>query len=67
MNEQFAKSYLDAYQVVRAVLETAEHSLQTPHPLWSELNDLIEVCERMERELQIANPTNAFKLIKDPT
>lgn len=58
-------NYADAYRVVRAVLETAEITLQTPHPLWSDLNDLIEVCDRMERELQIANPTNAFKQQKD--
>lgn len=57
----FQKSYLDAYQTVRAVLEIAEHKLETPHSLWSELNELIEVCDRMERELKIANPTNAFK------
>ena len=60
------KSYLYAYQVVRSVLETAEQSLQTPHPLWSSLNELIEVCDRMEKELQIANPTDAFKHKKEP-
>uniref|UniRef100_UPI0040474EE3 hypothetical protein n=1 Tax=Flavobacterium sp. TaxID=239 RepID=UPI0040474EE3 len=67
MNNNYEKSYLNAYQVVRAVLETAERSLQSPHPLWLELNDLIEICDRMEKDLQIANSTNAFKQIKDPT
>ena len=57
----FAKLYLDAYWVVRSVLETAEHSLQTPHPLWSELNELIEICDRMEKELEIENTLDSFR------
>ena len=61
----FQKSYLDAYWVIRAVLETAEHGLSSPHCLWSNLNELIEVCDRMEQELNIANPTDAFKHTKE--
>ena len=57
----FKQLYENAYSVVRAVLETAETQLVSPHPLWSQLNELIEVCDRMEKTLDIANPTNAFK------
>lgn len=60
MND-FRQRYEDAYWVVRKVLENACFSLESPHTLWSDLNELIEVCDSMERVLEIANPTDAFK------
>ena len=57
----FKELYENAYWIVRAVLETAETHLVSPHPLWSQLNELIEVCDGMEKRLDIANPTDAFK------
>ena len=57
----FEQLYAHAYRTVRAVLENAEWSLTSPHPLWSELNELIEVCDAMEKALDIPNPTDAFK------
>ena len=66
MND-FRQAYEDAYWIVRQVLETAEFALVSPHPLWSELNELIEVRDRMEKILKIANPSNAFPLIGKTT
>jgi hypothetical protein len=59
--EKLKQRYEHAYRVVREVLETAETSLESPHPLWMSLNELIEVCDGMEKQLDIANPTSAFK------
>lgn len=61
MSDNFKSLYLDAYWVVRAVLELAEYGLKSPHPLWSQLNELIEVCDTMEKSLNIANRTDSFK------
>ena len=58
----FQQAYEDAYWIVRAVLETASFSLTSPHPLWGDLNELIEVRDRMEKTLDIANPSDVFVL-----
>ncbi len=44
------------YWNVRRTLETAQLCLTSPHPLWSELNELMETCTWLERVLEIANP-----------
>ena len=58
----FKQAYEDAYWVLRAVIETASISLTSPHPLWGELNELVEVRDRMERTLDIANRSDVFAL-----
>jgi hypothetical protein len=60
----YKQLYEHAYYNIRAVLEIAEYELVSPHPLWSSLNELIETCDTMEKTLNIANPTNAFKYEK---
>ncbi len=44
-----------AYWNIRRSLETARNSLVSPHPLWSDLNELFEDIDRMEQFLNIAN------------
>ena len=61
----FKQAYEDAYWVLRAVIETASFSLTSPHPLWGELNELIEVRDRMEKTLDIANRSDIFALRAD--
>lgn len=61
----YKKLYEQAYWNVRAVLEDADLNLQSPHPLWSTLNELIETCDTMEKTLEIANPTDSFKYEKE--
>jgi hypothetical protein len=57
------QSYNHAYWIVRQVLEVAEKSLESPHPLWGFLNELIEVRDRMEKDLDIPNKSGAFPLV----
>ena len=49
------KDYEYAYWKVRAVLEDAKFNLPSPHPMWGNLNELIEVLDRMEQVLDIPN------------
>ena len=50
------------YWQVRAVLETAQSALIEPHPLWSDLNELMEQMQPIEKELGIANGWESTKL-----
>lgn len=43
------------YRNVRAVLETAQAALVEPHPLWSDLNEIMEQMPRIEKDLGIVN------------
>ena len=49
------KHYEHAYWKIRAVLEDAEHDLPSPHPMWGNLNELLEVLDGMEDLLDIPN------------
>lgn len=44
-----------AYWTARKVLEMADDTLVSPHPLWAELNELSEVLLWAERLLEIPN------------
>jgi hypothetical protein len=44
-----------AYWNIRATLETAKSSLESPHPLWGFLNELREDIDRMEKLLDVPN------------
>lgn len=43
------------YWKIRATLTVANAMLQSPHPLWSELNELIESMDSLENCLDIPN------------
>ena len=44
-----------AYWTARKVLEMADDTLVTPHPVWGQLNELSEVLLWAERLLEIPN------------
>jgi hypothetical protein len=43
------------YWNLRAVLEVAQDTLQSPHELWGYLNECFEDIDRIEQSLGIAN------------
>lgn len=44
-----------AYWNMRAAIESAQHCLISPHPLWSELNEIMENLDGAEKLLDIPN------------
>ena len=55
MNNDLLKHYEHAYWKIRAVLENAHDNLRSPHVLWGDLNELLEVLDGMEKRLSIPN------------
>lgn len=53
--ERLRTTLTDGYWNVRHVLECANACLVSPHPLWSELNELMETCSSFEKILDILN------------
>lgn len=53
--ERLRTTLTDGYWNVRHVLECANGVLPSPHPLWSELNELMETCSSFEKILDIPN------------
>lgn len=52
------------YWDLRAALETAQLTLHEPHPLWSELNELMESMPSLEKQLDISNCWQSTELKK---
>lgn len=55
MSIDLIKEYEYAYWKIRYVLEDAIWMLPSPHPMWGNLNELIEVLDEMEERLNIPN------------
>ena len=55
MSTDLSKHYEHAYWKIRAVLENAHDNLPSPHVLWGDLNELLEVLDGMEKLLNIPN------------
>jgi hypothetical protein len=51
------------YWNLRAALDTAQLTLHEPHPLWSDLNELMESMPRLENYLAIPNGWESTKLV----
>ena len=51
-----ANAHLETwYWKIRAVLQTSKDFLESPHPLWSDVNELPEICAELEIILNIPN------------
>ena len=51
------------YWNLRAALDTAQLTLHEPHPLWSDLNELMESMPTLEDYLDIPNGWESTKLV----
>jgi hypothetical protein len=51
------------YWNLRAALDSAQLTLHEPHPLWSELNELMESMPTLENYLDISNCWESIKLV----
>ena len=51
------------YWNLRSALDIAQLTLHEPHPLWSELNELMESMPRLEDYLDIPNGWESTKLV----
>ena len=52
------------YWNLRAALDTAQLTLHEPHPLWNDLNELMESMPRLEDYLDIPNGWESTKLVE---